>query len=197
MAGAFFVFEGIDGSGKSTLCESIRNVLTDDGYSVRVTQEPTCDGIGALIRSGSIKGISQKAEALLFVADRAVHTEQISDWVDDGDIVLCDRYFASTVAYQSAPLNGAYVDREWLIDMNMPVIRVPDRTFLLDVDTATSLDRVSARGSKSKFEDEGYLRCVRRNYLDLAERFGFTVVNADQGKSRVLGEVLGILRELI
>ncbi|MCL1978601.1 MAG: dTMP kinase, partial [Methanomassiliicoccaceae archaeon] len=114
LKGAFLVIEGIDGSGKSTLCEILGKRLSDEGHSVIVTQEPTHDEIGSFIREGKVKGISQKAEALLFVADRAVHTERISKWVEEGSIVICDRYFASTVAYQSSGFDGEALDREWL-----------------------------------------------------------------------------------
>lgn len=195
MKGRFFVFEGIDGAGKSTLCDRISTELEKEGFKVRVTQEPTHDEIGSFIRNEGVKGISQKAEALLFVADRAVHTERIRKWVDEGDIVLCDRYFASTVAYQSSPLNGVALDKEWLISLNEPVVMDSDRTFLLDLDAETSLKRVGGRGDTSKFETLEYLIKVRARYVELAERYGFDIIDANKDQTEIFDKIMLMIRE--
>lgn len=197
MNGAFFVFEGIDGSGKTTLCENLGKALAREGRKVHVTQEPTHDEIGSFIRNGTVKGISQKAEALLFVADRAIHTDRIRKLVEEGYIVLCDRYFASTVAYQSAPLNGDCLDRKWLIEIHKPVTMTPDMTFLMDIDADAGMNRVTERGARSKFEDAEYQRRVREVYLELAEEFGFKVINAQHTQDEILAEVLEIVRRVI
>ncbi len=197
MTGAFIVFEGIDGSGKTTLCNRVREELEKIGKSVVVTQEPTHDEIGTLIRSGSVKGISPLAESLLFVADRAVHTERIRKLVEEDNIVICDRYFASTVAYQSAPLNGVSVNIDWLLEINMPVILTPNITFLLDLDVEKSMRRVINRGEKSKFEDFEYQRSVRTNYIKLAKQFNFVIIEADRMQEEVLEDVMRIIKEVI
>lgn len=197
MKGAFIVFEGIDGSGKTTICERLRDELERSGRKVILTQEPTHDEVGTFIRNGTVRGISQKAEALLFVADRAIHTDRIREWVGEGNVVICDRYFASTVAYQSAPLNGESLDREWLMAMNAPVVMTPDATFLLDIDADAGMRRVTARGGRSKFEDAEFQRSVRRNYLGLAEQFGFTIIDADRAQDEVLKDVLEKIREIL
>jgi dTMP kinase len=197
MKGAFIVLEGIDGSGKTTLATEISDVLRPEGRDIVVTQEPTYDEIGSFIRAGKVEGISQEAEALLFVADRAVHTARISHMVDVGKVVICDRYFASTVAYQSAPLKGVALDRDWLLEINKPVIRIPDITFLLDIDVGASLRRVVTRGERSKFEDREYLEYVRSDYLKLANEFDFKVVDAERDREEVLDEVIGEIRKVI
>ncbi|MCK9322996.1 MAG: dTMP kinase [Candidatus Methanomethylophilaceae archaeon] len=197
MTGLFIVFEGIDGSGKTTLCEKIHEALVSEGKKVVITQEPTHDEIGTFIRDGIVKDISQKAEALLFVADRAVHTDRISAWVDANLIVLCDRYFASTIAYQSVPLNDSALDWDWLLALNKPVTRKPDITFLLDIDVDKSMKRVHARGEKGKFENIEYQRNVRLNYLKLAKQFDFTIVNADRDLDEIAKEVLKEIKEKI
>lgn len=197
MRGAFIVFEGIDGSGKTTICERLRGELEKRGRKVILTQEPTHDEIGTFIRNGSVRGISQKAEALLFVADRAIHTDRIRELVDDGYVVICDRYFASTVAYQSSPLNGECLDREWLIEMNRPIIMKPDKTFLLDIDVDLSMERVNVRGERSKFEDAEFQRSVRRSYLGLAKQFDFAIIDASRTQEEILGDVMGRIREII
>ncbi|MFA6951723.1 MAG: dTMP kinase [Candidatus Methanomethylophilaceae archaeon] len=197
MTGAFIVFEGIDGSGKTSMCEMVRAELTKAGRDVIVTQEPTHDEIGTFIRDGVVKDISQKAEALLFVADRAVHTERIAQKVAEGYIVICDRYFASTVAYQSAPLNGEALDKEWLLEINRPIVRTPDVTFLLDLDVDRSMRRVNDRGEKSKFENIEYQRSVRTNYIKLAKEFDFVIIDGDRPQEDVLKDVMEFIREVI
>ncbi|MCL1810894.1 MAG: dTMP kinase [Methanomassiliicoccaceae archaeon] len=195
LKGAFLVIEGIDGAGKSTLCGVLEKKLSDEGYKVKVTQEPTYDEIGGFIREGRVKGISQKAEALLFVADRAVHTERMLKWVDEGYIVICDRYFASTVAYQSSGLNGEALDREWLISLNMPVITEPDLTVLLDIDPKKGLGRIGGRGELSKYEESRYLENTRREYLRLADEFDFMIIDAEESQIEIADKIVARLKE--
>ncbi len=197
MKGRFIVFEGVDGSGKSTLVESVADSLREKGYTVDVTQEPTHGEIGSIIREGRIPNITQKAESLLFVADRAVHTQQMMEQVEQGHIVLCDRYFASTIAYQSASLDGDSMDRDWLLSLNMPVIAEPAITILLDIDVEKSLERVGKRGELSKFEKAEYLSSVRAEYLRLAKEFGFTIINADQSREDVLAQAINKIEEVL
>lgn len=198
MSGVFVVFEGIDGVGKSTVCAAVAERLRARGLGVSVTAEPTNDGIGAFIRSGGAGHVSQRTEALLFVADRNDHTERIVREVDSGRVVLCDRYFASTVAYQSAKLDGDATDRDWLISINSDFTGRPDATILLDMDPQDSLGRVDSRGEEvSKFENLGFLEQVRRNYLDLARTFGFHVVDASKGREDVLADVMAIIDRLV
>lgn len=198
MSGAFIVFEGIDGSGKSTLCKRVAETLGARGIPAVVTAEPTHGGIGAIIRSGAAGPISQETEALLFVADRNDHTERIMESVSEGVVVLCDRYFASTVAYQSSGLDGVAVDAEWLITINSRFFDRPDLVILLDIDPEAGLGRVDSRGEEvSKFEDLEFLRRVRSSYLDLAERFGFRVVDASRTPDEVYEEVVSIIRGVL
>ena len=198
MEGAFIVFEGVDGSGKSTVCRKVASALGSEGRKVISTAEPTHEGIGAFIRSGSAGGISQTTEALLFVADRNDHTERIMDWVSEGAIVLSDRYFASTVAYQSAKLDGDGTDRDWLLSINSRFTSRPDATILLDIDPSDSLRRVGVRGEEvSKFEKLDFLEQVRSNYLRLAEEYGFTVVDASADPDTVFDKVMSVIRKVI
>jgi len=161
-----------------------------------VTQEPTHDEIGSFIREEKVKDISQKAEALLFVADRAVHTERISKWVEEGYIVICDRYFASTVAYQSSGLNGEALDREWLISLNRPVIITPDITVLLDIDPKKGLSRIKERDGLSKYEELHYLENTRREYLRLADEFDFMIIDAEESQTKIADKIITKLREI-
>lgn len=153
--GRFIVFEGIDGSGKSTqigkLAEYIRSL--DKYQDVLLTREPTS-------RAGEIKKKLLEANnvfsdgeqfAKLFVEDRRIHTyKQILPELNHGSFVLCDRYTISTCAYQSA--QG--VDLDKLFQMHCDAaIRVPDLTFYVFVPLEVSLDRIEKRvGKKEIFE---------------------------------------------
>jgi len=195
LKGAFFVIEGIDGAGKSTLCKMLKDQLEAEGRKVIVTQEPTYDEIGSFIRREEVKGISQRGEALLFVADRAVHTERMSKWIEDGNIVICDRYFASTIAYQSTPLDRVSLEKEWLMAINMPIIRMPDLTILLDIDPNEGLRRIGNRTEMSKFEGPEYLKGVRSMYLELAREFDFIVLDANRDQTEISNEMIKLLKE--
>lgn len=187
MKGAFIVFEGIDGSGKTTLCKALASTLPN---SV-MTAEPTHGSIGSMIRSGAAGEISQRTESLLFLADRSAHTEQILEMVDDGKVVLCDRYFASTLAYQSAKLKGDSIDLEWLEEVSKPFVEVPNLTFLLDIDPMESISRVHTRGEAiSKFEDTAFLEQVRSTYLSLASRYNFIILDASKGAEQLVEDAL-------
>jgi dTMP kinase len=198
MSGAFIVFEGADGAGKSSVCKRVAESLTAKGFEVVQTAEPTHEGIGAFIRSGSAGAISQRTEALLFVADRNDHTERIEKDVSEGRIVLCDRYFASTVAYQSARLDGDASDMDWLIRINDEFIDRPNAIILLDIDPEIGMGRVGDRGEEiSKFERLDFQKQVRANYLYLAEQYGFDVVDASQSKDEVFEKVMEIVEKVI
>ncbi len=196
--GAFIVVEGIDGSGKSTLCRAVAEELRSLGLDVELTAEPTHEGIGALIRSGAAGRISQRAESLLFIADRYEHTDGIRRSVDSGKVVICDRYYASTIAYQSAKLDGDSADTDWLISLCEPFVQEPDAVILLDLDPHDSMRRVGARGEEeSKFERMDFLEQVRGTYLSLAERYGYEVVDASRPVDEVREEVLTIIQEVL
>ena len=191
--GLFVVFEGIDGSGKSSCMASVAEALK--GKDVIVTSEPTRSKIGMLIRSSG--NIMPETEALLFTADRAEHTAEIKKWIGDKNIVLCDRYYASTVAYQSAYAGGRAVDTEWLLRMNDKVIIQPDVTFLFDIDPEKGLERVESRGEKSKFERLEFLSEVRKNYLKIAKKFSFVVIDASRSREEVFADVMKHISKLI
>ena len=192
--GLFVVFEGIDGSGKSSCMASVAEALGKK-KKVVVTAEPTKGEIGMLLRSSN--DISPETEALLFTADRAEHTAEIKKWTDEGKTVLCDRYYASTAAYQSAKLNGRSVPMQWLMQMNNKVIIKPDMTFLFDIDPETGLERIESRGEKSKFERLEYLKEVRSNYLKIAKKHGFIIIDASRSKEAVLKDVMHHISKMI
>ena len=164
--GWFIVFEGIDGSGKSTQIDLLSMKLRDKGIDYVLEREPSDSSIGKFIREYAEAGgryLSPETEALLFTADRFEHSKRISDYLDEGINVVCDRYFHSTLAYQGA----SGVDLGWLTEMQKFVLK-PNLVLLLDVDPDSSLLRVSGR-SLTVFEDRSFLRKVREFYIRFAE----------------------------
>ena len=182
----FIVMEGIDGAGKSTQARLLAEWFKKKGKDVMLTKEPTDTAFGKLIRrlvltggrEGIIDGarISHEAEALLFAADRAEHVHKlIKPALKAGKIVISDRYFYSSLAYQWA--RG--LDLEWLIDLNKFAIR-PDLVILLDLPAKESMKRINGRSIKTEFDKIAELqKKVRENYLKLAEMFPeMKIVNA-------------------
>ncbi len=190
----FITFEGIDGSGKSCVAEAVVNNLLDKGLDVVFTTEPTRTWLGDAVKRSYTEDVSVFTEALLFMADRATHTEQIKNWVEGGKIVVSDRYADSTYAYQAVRLKELVPDvMNWLIDFSRPFVVEPDLTLLLDVDPEVGLARIGSRDKKVHFENASFLRDVRANYLHLAKSKKFIVIDA----SKPLEEVIKMALEII
>ena len=186
--GKFIAIEGIDGTGKSTLVASLKGRLEDKGVEVEAIREPSEGILGALTRTHNF---CKEAEALLYMADRAEHTGYIRDKLDSGTTVITDRYEASTLAYQTAILGDEWMP--WLKAVGGRVGLTPDITILLDIDPFRSMERVLSRGETSKYENYKFLKKVRANYLDLAVRKGYFIINASQTREEVLEQALEIV----
>jgi len=170
--GLFFVLEGIDGAGHSTHARRLGEWLEAEFPELRgkvvLTREPTDGPIGSLIRS-ALKGefeVGPRALALLFTADRLEHVRTIIEpKLREGCVIVSDRYYLSTLAYQSA----SGVDLEWLMALNAGCPR-PDLTILLDAPAEVCWARLrSCRSHLELFEDPSFLEAVRQRFLKLAE----------------------------
>ncbi|WP_456367110.1 dTMP kinase [Thermococcus sp.] len=201
----FIVLEGIDGAGKSTQAKLLAAWFENQGYDVVLTKEPTDTAFGRLIRrlvltggrEGIIDGakISHEAEALLFAADRAEHVDKlIRPSIEAGKVVISDRYFYSSLAYQWA--RG--LDLEWLIDLNRFAIR-PDLVLLLDLPAKESIKRLRSRKIKSEFDKIFELqRKVRENYLKLVRIFPeMKIVNAMEDIQTVHEQIVALVETLL
>jgi len=191
----FYTFEGIDGSGKSSVMKKAARLLKERGVAVEVTREPTGTWLGKAVVRSYGEPVSRFTEALLFMADRATHCDRIRAWIDDGKIVLSDRFTLSTVAYQGDSLAKAFGGPEkamdYLLSAHAPFALEPERVFLFDIDPRVGLERVTRRGRLTKFEKLEYLSRVRRNYLKLAEGAkNVTVIDASRPMDVVLAEVM-------
>lgn len=197
MAGRFIVFEGIDGSGKSTAIRSVAKHLAASG-TVWQTREETETPYGALVR----QSIQEKAPALstafLFLADRAQHIPEIRRHLEQGD-VLCDRFAHSTLAYQSVTLAGDFDEPiEMLRDWHRPLDLWPDHVLLLDLPADVAVARAQGRGATTPYEKVAFLEQVREAYLKLAqvESERFTIIDATQPAEDVAAACIDALRLL-
>jgi len=193
--GAFIVFEGIDGSGKSTHIRLLSRELRQQGYDVLRTSEPSRGRIGRFIR-GYVEHRERRlppdVEALLFAADRFEHVKQIIEpALERGRIVVSDRYLHSSLAYQGA--EG--VSLEWIREMNMFALR-PDLCILLDVSPETGLGRMR-RPRRTVFEVYTFQQKVRNLYLQFAEYGELVKVAADRSVEEVQGDISSLVHELL
>jgi len=169
-------FEGIEAAGKSTLIAALAGLLADRGDAVLVTREPGGTPFGDSLRAVFIDPayrIDPWAEVMLLNASRAqLVADVIGPALKDGTVVLCDRFFDATVAYQGF---GRGLEVELLLDVCLIATRriAPDLTFLIDVPVEVSAARVRARGGPDRVEREGaeFHQRVRDGYLQLARRF--------------------------
>lgn len=186
----FIVVEGIDGCGKSSVAAKVAEGLGDNAV---LTREPTDSWIGKAVREGEKGDVSPYLDALLFMADRAQHTLEIAKQLADGKTVVCDRYYHSTVAYQTAHLRLCSLgdNFHWLLEANMRISIHPDITFLLVVDPETAFKRIGGRGWTSRFEQADFLRDVQDNYRRLARSDDSMVqIDAEAPLEKVVEEVM-------
>jgi len=174
----FVTFEGIDGSGKTTVSRVVAETLRSRGHSVFLTSEPTTGWLGEVVRRGIQEDVNVLSESFLFLADRAAHVPLIRSHVERGELVLCDRYVDSTYAYQGARLVGVVRDPVgFLKDASRGWVLPPDLTILLRVPTQLAIERIKDRPSRIRFEDLTLLRRVAANYDRLAKARRFVVLD--------------------
>lgn len=193
VSGRFYVFEGIDGGGKSTIARMLSDKLSATfGRDTVLTAEPSDSWIGDCVRRANRENVNDFAEALLFMADRAQHTQEIARAVDEGKIVICDRYYISTLAYQGVTLERLVPDAVlWLRAVNAPIIRRPDMTFYFMIDPETAMKRMKDRDEKSKFEKLGFLKKVASIYEEMSlSDPSAHIIDASKPLEEVFAEVL-------
>ena len=186
MRGLLVVFEGLDQSGKQTQAELLRDRLIAGGRSVYLLSFPDYGTpIGEEIER-ALRGARNYAAdvmQLLYVANRYEWRTEIERRRNDGEILICDRYLASSVAYGEA--QG--LDSAWLLEIQRHLPQ-PDLTFLLDIAPEVSAKRKTA--DRDRYErDLALLGRVRSSYLRLAEKDGWTRLSADRDRALVAAEV--------
>jgi len=199
--GLFITFEGGDGVGKTTQMRLLGEFLESTGFGVTVTREPGGTSLGGQIRElvlHSREHIAPRAEALLYAADRAHNVATVvRPALERGDIVLQDRYFDSSVAYQGS---GRVLGAEEIKQISMWAADglVPDLTILLDLDQAAASERLQAQDKPfDRFESEKaeFHEKVRNAFLQIAaaEEERFLVVDA----SRPIDEISAVVTQRV
>jgi len=172
--------EGIDGSGKSSLNEALRELLAD--LDPVFTREPGATWVGDPVRRAIKEQIDPVTEATLFVADHAAHLAKVvRPALAEGRLVISDRYSDSRYAYQSVTRRGIVPDPEgWMRAMHNGWTIVPDKTFLCVLPVDEALTRLKPDSEREHFEKHETLVKVQENYLSYAkaEPARFVIVDA-------------------
>ncbi|MBG9772304.1 thymidylate kinase [Brevibacillus laterosporus] len=204
-AGMFISLEGGDGAGKSTAIALLEKRVTEQGLAVLVTREPGGVDIAEQIREVILNRENTKmdgrTEALLYAAARRQHlVEKVIPALEQGKIVLCDRFIDSSLAYQGVA-RGLPTDEIFAINQFAIQDRMPDLTFYLDVSPEVGLARIEANSSREKnrldLEKVSFHTRVREGYELLITKFPERIVriNADQPIEQVVDEMLTIMQE--
>lgn len=183
--GAFICIEGLDGCGKTTQAKLLVKKLRKSHNAV-YTAEPSRGKIGAFIRKSCLyseKRLSSVVEALLFAADRLEHVEnEILPALNQGQLVISDRYIYSSLAYQGA----AGLSLTWIEKINEHALR-PDLAIFIDVDPKTVMQRLKPK--KSVMENLATQRKVREIYLQFVEKGDLTRIDGNKPKNKVAEEI--------
>jgi dTMP kinase len=208
----FISFEGIEGSGKTTQIQVVYDYFRQKAHDVVLTREPGGSTIGQQIRAillnSKNKDLNPLAELLLYMADRAQHLDEIvKPGLSAGKIILCDRYYDATVAYQGY---ARRLDIGLITQLHRLAFAdfKPHLTLLLDLPPETGLGRAwqqiengQRTDTETRFEEEtlDFHRRVREGYLALArlEPRRFKVIDASRPQDRVAQEIIAVLDSAI
>ncbi len=203
----FIVLDGLDGSGKGEMITKLHNYLYKKDKKVRIltTREPTYGKHGKKIRELLKKDISpeKNAETLLrlYTKDRSEHLKKTimpflkKNHSDESNIVLCDRYYYATIAYQSAQGIGKNI----AISPNEGFLK-PDIALILDLPAEIALKRIHGRKkAKEKFESMEFLEKVRKNFLELPYSLSdnIKIIDASKPKSEVFKQIKSEIEKTI
>ncbi len=199
----FITFEGVEGSGKSTQAEKLSTYLQEQGYRVVLTREPggtaLSDKIRDMLLDPQNKDMTDRTEVLLYMASRAQHTKQfIMPNINKGNIVICDRYIDSSVAYQGWARNIGVENIHWLNIFSTRNIK-PDITFIIDLDPEIGLQRVGKDKDRIESESLVFHKRVREGYLQIFENNPERVklINGNQDIEEIFEKIKSIILPVI
>ena len=194
MIGVLVNLEGIDGCGKSTQSKLLREKLEGEGEKVIILKEPTKRPHGQKlwdVLHGKRKASNEEILEL-FVLDRKQHVEEkIQPALDDGTVVLMDRYYYSSMAYQVA----GGIDVEEIREKHVFAPR-PDVVLIFDLPVSVALERVKEHSDADEFEKDEHLEKVRTAYLDLENDPLVRIVDATGTPEEIFGNVWRLVSEV-
>lgn len=203
----FITIEGGEGSGKTTLIDSLRETLEQQGMSVLVSREPggveIAEKIRALILDRQHTHMDARTEALLYAAARRQHlVEKVLPALSAGRVVICDRFIDSSLAYQGHA-RGIGMDEVLAINEFAIADRMPDLTVLLDLPPEQGLARIHKHQGREinrlDMESLSFHEQVREGYLQLAKRFPerIRLIDARQPTQVVFDQVLKLVQSCL
>ncbi len=180
--------EGIDGSGKTTVAKYLRDKLGEMGYPVVLLREPTDSEWGKKLKNTYNSRLTPEEELDLFLKDRKFDAENnIIPALKDNKIVIMDRYYFSTIAYQGA----TGFDLDYLRKINEEIAPKPDLLFILDLPPEKGISRIIKRGDQpNEFENINYLKRVREIFLSIEDAI---IIDASKDIETIKREVLEIV----
>ncbi|SDJ81490.1 dTMP kinase [Natronincola ferrireducens] len=202
--GLFISIEGLDGSGKSTQIQYMKRFMEDKGFEVLLTREPGGTVIGEKIRDIILdkqhQEMADTTEVLLYAASRAQHVQQfILPALQEGKVVLCDRFVDSSIAYQGG---GRKLGCSLVKEINRFATQglKPDLTIFFDISPVTSLQRISSKEiDRLEQEKIDFHEAVYNAYKELCreEPHRIKVVKADRDIEAISRDIQGLLIKLI
>ena len=194
--GIFIVLDGLDGSGKSEMAKLLESYISSNykNFNILVTREPTDGKYGKEIRnilsSEDNPKINGKRLLELFIKDREDHLKkEIIPFLNKTDkgknIAICDRYYYSTIAFQAT--QG--LDIKMLIEMSRGFLK-PDLALILDIKPESALERIKSR-KKEKFEQLGFMKKLRRRFLEMPKLLNdnIRIIDASKSKEEVFEDI--------
>jgi dTMP kinase len=205
MTGKFITVEGIEGVGKTTNMEYLRQLITAGGKELVVTREPGGTPLGEAIRGllldPEYKGMNPDCELQLMFAARAEHLDKvIKPAIEAGRWVLCDRFTDATYAYQGGG-RGLNTEKIAALEQLVQGDFRPGLTLLLDVPVEIGLERAGNRSKPDRFEQEevAFFERVRQAYLEMARMYDnrYRVIDASQPLENVQRQLTAVLNEIL
>lgn len=205
MSGKFIVFEGPDGSGKTTILKKVIDILKADNITVKTYREPGGTEISEKIRSIIIDNenimMNPKAEALLFAASRAqLVEEKIRPDLEAGNIVICDRFVLSSICYQAVGRGIGVEDIKIINDFATGKLKA-DLTLFFNIDYKTALERKRKNFTADRLESEDFSfhKKIFDAYLNLADEYKNEIKKVDANKNieELTKEVINHIYQLL
>lgn len=207
MSGVFITFEGGEGSGKTTIAAMIKEALTQEGYQVVLTREPggveIAEKIRDIIHDVKHTNMDRKTEALLYAASRRQHlVEKVIPALEQGSIVICDRFVDSSMVYQGIG-RGIGVDEVYQMNLFATENILPKRTIFFDILPEDGLKRVYANKDREvnrlDLENIEFHQKVYQGYISLCDKFPERIVKIDASLDieHVFVQVLSKIHEIL